>query len=89
MDQIAGFMHLSRPTLYRKIKAISDLTPNELITISRLKKAAELILQGHMRIYEISEAVGFSSQSYFSRAFSRQFNMTPSQFAKNNNLTLK
>lgn len=89
VDQIAGFMHLSRPTLYRKIKAISDLTPNELITISRLKKAAELILQGHMRIYEISEAVGFSSQSYFSRAFSRQFNMAPSQFAKNNNLTLK
>lgn len=82
VDQIAGLMNLSRPTLYRKIKAISDLTPNELITLSRLKKAAELILQGEMRIYEIAESVGFSSQSYFSRAFSRQFNMTPSQFAK-------
>ena len=81
---IADLMNLSRPTLYRKISAISNLTPNELIKITRLKKAAELIAQGEMKIYEIAEAVGFKSQPYFSQSFSKQFNMSPSQYAKEN-----
>lgn len=89
VDMIAEHMNLSRPTLYRKINGLSNITPNELIKISRLKKAAELILRGDMRIYEIAEAVGFNSQSYFSRAFSKQFNMSPSQYAKENNVELK
>ena len=80
----AALMHLSRPTPYRKIRAISDLTPNELIKISRLKKAAELLLQGNMKIYEISDAVGFSSQSYFWSAFIKQFGVSPSKYAKEN-----
>lgn len=84
VNMIADLMHLSRPTLYRKIRAISDLTPNELIRISRLKKAAELLLQGDMKIYEISEAVGFSSQSYFWSSFIKQFGMSPSKYAKEN-----
>ena len=84
VNMIADLMHLSRPTLYRKIRAISDLTPNDLIKISRLKKAAELLLQGNMKIYEISEAVGFSSQSYFWSAFIKQFGMSPSKYAKEN-----
>lgn len=84
VNMIADLMHLSRPTLYRKIRAISDLTPNDLIKLSRLKKAAELLIQGNMKIYEISEAVGFSSQSYFWSAFIKQFNMSPSKYAKQN-----
>lgn len=84
VNMIADLMHLSRPTLYRKIRAISDLTPNDLIKISRLKKAAELLLQGNMKIYEISEAVGFSSQSYFWSAFIKQFGVSPSKYAKEN-----
>lgn len=89
VDRIAELMNLSRPTLYRKINGLSNVTPNELIKITRLKKAAELILQGDRKIYEIAEAVGFNSQSYFSRAFSKQFNRSPSQYAKENNVELK
>ena len=70
VEMIADQMNMSRPTLYRKIKAISDLTPNELIIICRLKKAAELILEGKHSLGDIAEIVGFSSQSYFSRSFS-------------------
>lgn len=88
VEMIADQMNISRPTLYRKINALSNLTPNDLIRITRLKKAAELILQGKMKIYEISEAVGFNSQSYFSRSFSKQFGMSPSQFAQQNNVEL-
>lgn len=84
VNMIAQQLNLSRPTLYRKIRGISDLTPNELIKLSRLKKAAELLLAGDMKVYEISEAVGFSSQSYFWSAFTKQFGVSPSKYAKEN-----
>lgn len=89
VEMIAGNMNVSRPTLYRKIKAISDLSPNELIRISRLKKAAELILQNKLSLSEISEKVGFSSQSYFSRSFSKQFEISPSEYARQKASTVK
>lgn len=82
VGMIADMMNLSRPTLYRKINAMSNLTPNDLIRIARLKRAAELIQEKRLKIYEISEAVGFSSQSYFSRSFIKQFGMNPSEYAK-------
>ena len=84
VNMIAQQLNLSRPTLYRKIRGISDLTPNDLIKLSRLKKAAELLLAGDMKVYEISEAVGFSSQSYFWSAFTKQFGVSPSKYAKEN-----
>src|SRR5690606_8272288 len=54
IEQLAGHMCMSRTTLFRKIKAISDLTPNELINLARLKRAAELLAGGDYKIYEVS-----------------------------------
>ena len=84
VNQIAELMHISRPTLYRKIREISEMTPNDLIRITRLKRAAELLLQSDMKIYEIAEAVGFRSQSYFSTNFISQFGVSPSKYAQRN-----
>jgi AraC-like DNA-binding protein len=80
VEKLARIMTMSRITLYRKIKAISDLTPTELINITRLKRAAELLAEGEYRIYEISDRVGFSSQSNFARNFQKQFSMTPTEY---------
>lgn len=82
VDMIASKMNISRPTLYRKINAISNLTPNELIRICRLKKAAEYISEGKMSLSSIADMVGFNSQSYFSRSFTKQFNISPSEYAR-------
>jgi len=84
VNTIAEKLYVSRPTLYRKIKAISNVTPHDLIKIARLKKSAELLLQGNFKIYEIVEMVGFSSQSNFWLAFTKQFGVTPSMYAKTN-----
>lgn len=81
VDLLASHMNMSRPTLYRKIKSISNLTPNQLINISRLKKGAELLKEGVLKIYEISEMVGYSSQTHFGRVFFRQFGESPSEYA--------
>ena len=80
VEELAHILNMSRITLYRKIKAISDLTPIELINITRLKKAAELLAQGDYKIYEVANMVGFSSQSNFARNFHKQFNMTPTEY---------
>ncbi|RFZ84827.1 DNA-binding response regulator [Mucilaginibacter terrenus] len=80
VEQLADLMNMSRPTLYRKIKAISDLTPNELINVARLKKAAELLSAGDHKIFEIAEIVGYTSQTHFGRNFIKQFGMPPSDY---------
>lgn len=80
VEKLAKIMNMSRITLYRKIKAISVLTPMEVINITRLKKAAELLAEGDHKMYEISDMVGFSSQSNFARNFQKQFNITPTEY---------
>ncbi len=80
VEKLAQMMYMSRPTLYRKIKAISDLTPNDLINISRLKKAAEFLSLGQYKIFEIAYMVGYNSQTHFGRNFHKQFGMTPSEY---------
>ena len=80
VEKLAKFVNMSRPTLYRKINEISDLSPNELINITRLKKAAELLREGVHKIYEISDMVGFNSQTNFGRIFHKQFGMSPTEF---------
>ncbi|WP_276500269.1 response regulator [Terrimonas pollutisoli] len=80
VEKLAKLMNMSKPTLYRKIKSLSDLSPNELINITRLKKAAELLLEGKYKIYEVADLVGYASQTNFGRNFLKQFGMTPSDY---------
>lgn len=80
VDGLARLLNMSRATLFRKIKAISHLTPNELINITRLKRAAELLSEGRYRIVEVSDMVGYNHQSNFTRDFQKQFGMTPSEY---------
>lgn len=80
VDKLSKLMNISRPTLYRKINAISDLTPNELINLTRLKRAAELLADGRYKINEVSLMVGYTLASNFARDFNKQFGVTPSAY---------
>lgn len=80
IDMLAGHMFMSRTSLYRKIKSLSSLSPKELIDITRLKKAANLIATNEFSLYEISKMIGYSSQSLFSRNFQKYFKMSPIQY---------
>ena len=82
VDKLARLMNMSRTNLFRKVKSMSDLTPNELIKLTRLKKAAELLAQGDYKIYEVCDRVGFGTQTNFGRNFFQQFGMTPTDFQK-------
>jgi len=74
-------MSLSKTQLYRKLKALTDHAPNELIQMMRLKRAAELLAAKAGNVGEISFVVGFRDHSYFSRRFHKQYGMTPSEYA--------
>ena len=80
VEQLAWFMNMSRPTLYRKIKAICELSPSELITLTRLKKAAQLLAETDYTITKIAIQVGFGSQTQFVRNFIKQFGISPSKY---------
>jgi len=80
VDKLADILNMSRSTLYRSVKDISQLSPNELINLSRLKKAAQLIKTTDMKIYEVAETVGYKSQTSFGRNFQKHFGMTPKEF---------
>lgn len=82
VERIAEIMGISVSTLYRKVKALTDLNSVEYIRLTRLKKAAELLSEGNYRINEISYLVGFSSPSYFATCFQKQFGISPSQFIR-------
>lgn len=82
VEKVSEIMGISVSTLYRKVKALTDLNSVEYIRLTRLKKAAELLSDGNFRISEISYLVGFSSPSYFATSFQKQFGISPSQFAR-------
>lgn len=82
VEALSADMNMSRSSLHRKIKSLTDLTPVDFIRIIRLKRAAELLHDGELRINEICDEVGFQSPSYFAKQFQRQFGMTPTEYAK-------
>lgn len=86
IDKLARLTNMSRTSLFRKIKFLLDCTPNELINVSRLKVAADLLSEGTYKIYEVSDRVGYTSQTHFGRNFYKQFGMTPTEYQKQKQL---
>ncbi len=66
--------------MYRKIKQMTGQTPVEYIKSVRIKIAAELLKQHNFSVSEVMYMVGFSNSSYFSRAFTAEFGMTPKRY---------
>ncbi len=82
VERMAELMLMSRSTLLRRMKSTFEESPADIIRMMRLRKAAELIKSGNYRIGEICFMVGFSSSSYFSKLFYRQFGMSPTEYEK-------
>lgn len=84
VDFIAKELGISRSGMYTKIKGLANVTPNEMVQIIRLKKAAELILSNKYRINEICYMVGFNDTSYFAKCFQKQFGIKPNEYMEAN-----
>lgn len=79
MDSFADEMNMSRSSFFRKIKALSGMSPADYVKNFRLNKTAELIASG-MRISEAAEQLGFTSSSYFAKCFKAKFGVLPKDY---------
>ncbi len=82
VEDLGKDMGLSRVQLYRKIKSLTNYSPNELLRIARLKKAASLLASSDMTVAEVGYEVGFSSPSYFTKCYKEQFGESPTDLLK-------
>lgn len=76
-------MLMSRPQLYRKIKALKDISPSEYIRQFRLREARRLLLQTNEKIGDIASLTGYRDSSYFSKVYAAEFGETPGETRKN------
>lgn len=79
ISEIASAMNLGQSQFTRKIKALTNYTPVELIRRMRLQKAKTLLLGSEKTVSEIAFEVGFTSIAYFSRCYKEEFGVTPSE----------
>ena len=75
---ISRNMGMSAPILYRKLRAISNLSINNYVKMYRLNKA-RVLLKSSMNISEVAYSVGFSDRKYFSKEFKKHFGHNPSE----------
>ncbi len=76
-DKLASHLAFSKPQLYRKIKALTGLTPHGLIKNFRLKKARQMIAEDKYAISDIIYMTGFKNRTYFYRSYKEVFGETP------------
>lgn len=82
VEDIGAEIGLSRVQLYRKVKALTNYTPVELLRNARLNKGARLLTTTDKTISEITYEVGFTSPSYFTKCYKDFFGENPTQFLK-------
>ena len=77
MDDLGEDVGLGRVQLYRKVKALTGLTPVELLRQMRLQRAYALLNSTTKTVSEIAFEVGFNTPGYFSKCFKEQYGKLP------------
>lgn len=81
-ETLSSDLCMSYVTAYRKIKALTGLTPGKFIRNFRLKHACQLLRSTTTSVTDIAIQIGFSSASYFTRCFIKEYNVSPSDYRK-------
>ncbi|MCF2447649.1 substrate-binding domain-containing protein [Dyadobacter sp. CY345] len=82
VEDIGKDLGMSRVQLYRKVKALLNMSVNEYLQQVRLNKAKFLLRRDDMTVADVAYKVGFSSPTYFSTAFKGKYNQTPMEYKK-------
>lgn len=80
IELLCSEMGMSRTKLYQKVNAITGQSIGEFIRSIRLRKAVEIMTQEDVLLTEVMYRIGIQTQSYFSKAFKKEFGKTPSRF---------
>lgn len=82
VDFLAQEVALSRTAIFKKLRALTGMTPNDFMKAVRLDEASRMIVEGKYSITEIGFITGFSSSSYFAKCFVKQFGVLPSEYVQ-------
>lgn len=85
VKKLAEMLNMSQPTLYRKVKQLTNFTLIEVVRGVRLKRAAELLKSKKCNVQEVAEAVGYNDIPTFRKHFVDLYGVTPSAFSKEEN----
>jgi len=80
IEYLCGKMGMSRTSLYQKIKSISGQSIGDFVRTIRLNKAKEIMTGEDVSLTEVMYRIGIQTQSYFTKAFKKEFGKTPTQF---------
>lgn len=84
VDVLCKLLNMSRTSFYNKITALTGEAPGDYIRVIRFKRAAQLLKEQKYTVTEVAEMTGFSDAKYFREVFKKHFNVSPSQYAKEN-----
>ena len=82
IKEISSSTNVSKSVLYKQFHDKFNCTVSEYIKRKRIEKSIKLIEKGGLSIEEISQSVGFSSASYFSKTFKAHMGNSPLQYKK-------
>jgi signal transduction histidine kinase/ligand-binding sensor domain-containing protein/CheY-like chemotaxis protein len=80
VEKVAAEVGMSRVHFYRKIRALTDLSPVAFIRRIRLEKAAQLLQTGKLNVSEVRYAIGIQDPNYFRKVFKQHFGTSPSDY---------
>lgn len=81
VTKLCDLLCMDQKQLYRKIKQLTGDTPVSFIRKQRMKRAAALLKQDRFTVSEVMYQVGFSSASYFTKSFTKEFGMSPKDYS--------
>ena len=86
VERLELWSNMSKNQFYRKVKATTGMSSVQFINHIRIQYAAGLLRDSELNIREVAYASGFKDPNYFTRAFKRLFNTSPSDYKELNGL---
>lgn len=80
LDTLTGLTHMNKYYMVHSFTKYAGLSPIQYLNRTRLKRAQHLLKNTNYSISDIASSTGFSSQSYFTQIFRKNFNMTPVKY---------
>ena len=80
IPSLSSELNLTRSQLFRKIRSISGTTPNELLRIVRMKRAAKLFRSTDLNVTQVMYEVGMKNPSHFAKSFKKYFGVNPGEY---------
>ena len=82
VDWLSDTLKLGRTLFFKRVKALTGLTPADYIRTLRLRRAAELLTDEKTSVAEVSYKVGIEDPHYFIKLFKQQYGITPKKYQK-------